>query len=227
MAKILIVEDERDLVAALEFNLGKEGHVVVGVTRGDKALDAVLAERPDLVLLDVMVPGLSGFEVCRSLRAHGIDVPVIMLTARSEEIDRVLGLEIGADDYVTKPFSVRELIARISVRLRRPPSRPAMSAMRLSFGGVTVDFDAHEASRNGEPIDMSAKELDLLRFLAGHRGKVVSRARMLSEVWGFEQAPNTRTVDQHVFKLRQKLEDDPANPRHILSIYGEGYKFVG
>jgi two-component system alkaline phosphatase synthesis response regulator PhoP len=227
MATILIVEDERDLVAALEFNLRKEGHAVASVGRGDLAVAAALRERPDLILLDVMLPGLGGFDVCRALRTNGVEVPVIMLTARGEEIDRVLGLEIGADDYVTKPFSLRELFARINVRLRRTPAAVSAPRGHCEFGSVTVDFDAHQAVRGGQAVDLSSKELDLLRLLVRHRGKVMTRERLLSDVWGFEQAPNTRTVDQHVFKLRQKLENDPANPRHILSIYGEGYKFVG
>ena len=227
MAKILIVEDERDLVAALAFNLKKEGHVAVGVARGDEALAAAQRERPDLVLLDVMLPGVGGLDVCRALRAAGIEVPVIMLTARSEELDRVLGLEIGADDYVTKPFSVRELIARINVRLRRAPAGSVAGAGRVTFGSVVVDFDAHQVLRDGAPVDLSSKEIELLRLFVRNRGRVLTRERMLSDVWGFDQAPNTRTVDQHVFKLRQKLETEPANPKYLLSVYGEGYKFVG
>jgi len=227
VAKILIVEDEEDLVAVLAFNLEKEGHTVAHAARGDLALNATLREQPDLILLDVMLPGMNGRDVCRTLREKGIDVPIIMLTARNDELDRVLGLEIGADDYVTKPFSVRELIARIAVRLRRAPAGSVGSPGQYRFGAVSVDFEAHEATRDGQRVDVSSKELELLRLLVRHRGKVVTREKMLSEVWGFDEAPNTRTVDQHVFKLRQKLEEDPANPRFILSIYGEGYKFVG
>ncbi len=226
MARILIVEDEHDLVVALRYNLEREGHTVAHVSRGDRVLDGVVREQPALILLDVMLPGLSGLDVCRTLRAKGIEVPIIMLTARAEEVDRVLGLEIGADDYVTKPFSVRELVARIKVRLRRPPQQAGETG-RYRFGTVEVDFDAHQATRDGAPVDLSPKELELLHLLIRHRGRVVSRERLLEQVWGFDQAPTTRTVDQHILKLRKKLEDDPARPRHILSIYGEGYKFVG
>lgn len=226
MAKILIVDDEPDLATTLAFNLKREGHSVAHVSRGDLAVDTTIREHPDVVLLDVMLPGLNGREVCRGLRERGVSVPIIMLTARADEMDRVLGLELGADDYVTKPFSVRELIARINARLRRNAGAVAKTH-EYRFGTVVVDFDAHQATRDDRAVDLSPRELDLLELLVRHRGKVVSRERMLSEVWGFADAPNTRTVDQHVFKLRQKLEEDPANPRYILSIYGEGYKFVG
>jgi DNA-binding response OmpR family regulator len=227
MAKILVVEDEVDLARALAINLRKEGHEVVHVSRGDAALGSVLREAPDLVLLDVMLPGMSGLDVCRALRARGIETPLVMLTARAEEIDRVVGLEIGADDYVTKPFSLRELIARINARLRRDAGRPAARQGRESYGPMEVNFDAHEVTLDGRRIDLSAKEFDLLRVLVQRRGEVVTRQLLLRDVWGYEQAPNTRTIDTHVLKLRQKLEDDPASPRFILSVYGEGYKFVG
>jgi DNA-binding response OmpR family regulator len=226
MAKILVVEDERDIVVGLAFNLKREGHAVVHTARGDVALGAALREQPDLILLDVMLPGKNGLDVCRELRAKGVEVPIIMLTARAEELDRVLGLEIGADDYLTKPFGVRELIARINVRLRRAPARPCGFVGPYRFGTVEVDFDAREVRREGRPVELSPKELELLQFLLRHRGQVVGRERMLKEVWGFEQAPTSRTIDTHVLRLRQKLEEDSANPRHILSVYGEGYKFV-
>jgi len=227
MAKILVVEDEVDLARALAINLRKEGHEVVHVSRGDAALGSVLREAPDLVLLDVMLPGMSGLDVCRALRARGIETPLVMLTARAEEIDRVVGLEIGADDYVTKPFSLRELIARINARLRRDAARPAARQGRESYGPIEVNFDAQEVTLDGRRIDLSAKEFDLLRVLVQRRGEVVTRQLLLRDVWGYEQAPNTRTIDTHILKLRQKLEDDPASPRFILSVYGEGYKFVG
>jgi len=200
---------------------------VVHVSRGDGALDATLREGPDLVLLDVMLPGMSGLDVCRALRARGIEVPVVMLTARAEEVDRVVGLEIGADDYVTKPFGLRELIARINARLRREAARTSTRLGHFRFANVDVDFDAHQATRDGQPVDLSAKELDLLRMLVQRRGQVVTRQWLLREVWGYDQAPNTRTIDTHILRLRQKLEEDPANPRFILSVYGEGYRFVG
>jgi two-component system alkaline phosphatase synthesis response regulator PhoP len=205
-------------------NLKAEGYGVLTAEAGDAGLEQALNEKPDLILLDVMLPGLNGFDVCRELRRKGFEAPIIMLTAKAEEIDRVVGLEIGADDYVTKPFGLRELLARIRVRLRRP-GRPAASDV-LRFGSVEVDFDRHEASRNGARLELTGKEFEVLKLLARHAGEVFTRDRLLNEVWGYESYPTTRTVDNHILRLRQKLEDDPANPRHILSIYGEGYKFV-
>ena len=224
--RILVVEDEPDLLRGIEINLQAEGYTVLTACRGDSAVKRALSERPDLVLLDVMLPGMNGFDVCRELRHQGFDAPIIMLTAKAEEIDRVVGLEIGADDYVTKPFGVRELLARIRARLRRIP-KAGDAATKLRFGNIEVDFDSHEATRGGSRVDLTAKEFDVLRFLTLHRGEIISRDRLLDEVWGYESYPMTRTVDNHILRLRQKLEEDPANPRYILSVYGEGYKFVG
>jgi two-component system alkaline phosphatase synthesis response regulator PhoP len=223
--RILIVEDEPDLLAGLELNIKAEGFVVLTARRGDEGLEGALRDRPDLVLLDVMLPGMSGFDVCRELRRKGFDAPIIILTAKSEEVDRVVGLEIGADDYVTKPFGIRELLARIRVRLRRTAQQP--SAAFLKFADVEVDFDRQEARRGGQRIDLTGKEFDVLRLLAVNRGRIVTRDRLLDEVWGYEHYPTTRTVDNHILRLRQKLEANPSDPRHILSVYGEGYKFVG
>ena len=222
--RILIVEDEPDLRRGLEMNLRAEGYGVLTAATGDAGVKQALSEKPDLVLLDVMLPGLNGFDVCRELRRKGFEAPIIMLTAKSEEIDRVVGLEIGADDYVTKPFGLRELLARIRVRLRR--HTPGFATEVLRFGSVQIDFDRHQASRQGERVELTGKEFELLKLLAQHAGEIVTRDRLLNEVWGYESYPTTRTVDNHILRLRQKLEDDPANPRHILSIYGEGYKFV-
>src|SRR5262249_3458683 len=194
-------------------------------TRGDTGLERALADQPDLVLLDVMLPGINGLDVCRELRRKGFEAPIIMLTAKAEEVDRVVGLEIGADDYVTKPFGIRELLARIRVRLRRHAPAEGSGA-GLHFGNVTVDFEKHEVPSGGERVDITSKELDVLRVLGAHRGEIATRDRLLEEVWGYESYPTTRTVDNHILRLRQKLEEDPANPRHILSIYGEGYKFI-
>jgi len=224
--RILIIEDEPDLLRGLELNLKAEGYVVLTASRGDTGLEQALRERPELVLLDIMLPGMSGLDVCRELRAKGFDAPIIMLTARAEEVDRVVGLEIGADDYVTKPFGIRELLARIRVRLRR--HAPAtIGDSKLRFGEIEVDFERHEALRNGQRVDLTGKEFEVLRLLASHRGEIVTRDRLLDEVWGYETYPTTRTVDNHILRLRQKLEEDPGDPRYILSIYGEGYKFVG
>ena len=226
-ARILIIEDEPDLLRAMSINLRAEGFVVLTASRGDTGVEEALREQPDLVLLDIMLPGMNGLDVCRELRRKGFEAPIIMLTAKAEELDRVVGLEIGADDYVTKPFGIRELLARIRVRLRRHTSAAAQSDAKLRFGKVAIDFDRHEAERAGQRVELTAKEFDVLRMLAQHRGEIVTRDRLLEEVWGYETYPTTRTVDNHILRLRQKLEDDPSNPRHILSIYGEGYKFIG
>ena len=227
MEKILIVEDEQDLARALELNLTEEGFRVVKAARGDLAINLALKENPHLVLLDVMLPGMNGLDVCRELRRKGFEAPIIMLTAKAEEVDRVVGLEIGADDYVTKPFSMRELLARIRVRLRRQPPRAAETLPLYRFGDVEIDFQKFQATRKGKPLELTPKEFDIMRLLIRHRGEVVTRERMLNEVCGYEAYPTTRTVDSHIVKLRQKIETDPTNPKYVLSIYGEGYKFVG
>ncbi len=222
--RILVIEDEPDLLRGLELNLKAEGYSVLTAARGDTAVEQALRERPELVLLDIMLPGMNGLDVCRELRKKGFDAPIIMLTAKAEEVDRVVGLEIGADDYITKPFGVRELVARIRARLRK---HPAESGSRLRFGQAEVDFARHEAWHKGKRVELTGKELEVLRRLAQHRGEIVTRDRLLEEVWGYETYPTTRTVDNHILRLRQKLEEDPSDPRFILSIYGEGYKFVG
>ena len=224
--RILIIEDEPDLLRGLELNLTAEGYAVLTASRGDTGVELALRERPGLILLDIMLPGMNGFDVCRELRKKGFDAPIIMLTAKAEEMDRVVGLEIGADDYVTKPFGIRELLARIRVRLRRH-APPADGGSKLRFGAVEVDFEKHEVLRQGKRVDLTAKEFEVLRLLARHRGDIVTRDRLLEEVWGYETYPTTRTVDNHILRLRQKLEEDPSDPRYILSIYGEGYRFVG
>jgi two-component system alkaline phosphatase synthesis response regulator PhoP len=226
MAKILIVDDEPRLVAGLAASFRQEGFAVLTRGTGEGVLDLVLRESPDLILLDVMLPGTNGVDVCRELRHKGIETPIIMLSARGEEIDRVLGLEIGADDYVTKPFGLRELVARVRVRLRRQAARAPRLA-RYRVGDAEVDFETYRATRAGRPIDMTPKEIDLLRLLVERRGEVVTRERILNEVWGIDAMPTTRTVDTHILRLRQKLEEDPAHPQFILSVYGEGYRFVG
>ena len=227
MATILIIEDEEDLLNGLEINMAREGYRVLKATTGEEGMSQALTAYPSLIILDVMLPGMSGLDVCRELRLKGFAAPIIMLTAKAEETDRVVGLEIGADDYVTKPFGVRELVARVRVCLRRHAPGAASSLVRYRFGDIELDFDKLQATRNGESLDLTVKEYDILRLLIGCRGEVVSRDRLLSEVWGYEAYPSTRTVDNHILKLRKKLEADPANPDHILSIYGHGYKFIG
>ena len=224
--RILIIEDEQDLARGLEINLTREGYRVLQAASGEDGVQLAIKENPNLIILDIMLPGMSGLDVCRELRHKGFTAPIIMLTAKAEEVDRVVGLEIGADDYVTKPFSVRELQARIRVQLRRQPARSPEDLPRYRFDDVDVDFEKCRTKRGGAPLELTTKEYELLRLLIRCRGDVVSRDRMLNEVWGYEASSTTRTVDNHILKLRQKLEEDPANPRHILSIYGEGYKFV-
>ena len=224
MARILIVDDEPAIVRGLEDNLRFEGYETLAATSGEEGLARALGEAPDLVLLDVMMPTLSGWDVCRELRRRGVDVPVIMLTARGEEADRVRGLELGADDYVTKPFSLRELLARVRAVLRRPGPRQKFEA--LAFGDVRVHLRGRRVTRGGRPLTLTRKEFDLLVYLVEHRGEIVTRDRLLDEVWGYERFPTTRTVDTHVLRLRRKLEIDPDRPRFIETVHGQGYRFV-
>ena len=228
MYQILIVEDDQDLAAVLEMNLSKEGYTVFKVTEGDSVEDLVIQKSPHLILLDIILPGESGFDVCRELRQKGLEVPIIMLSGkRIEEVDRVVGLEIGADDYLTKPFGMHELLARVRVHLRRQPSHSRNGLHRYHFGDVEIDFDNFSATRDDEALNMTPKEYEILRLLISSRGELVTRDRLLDVVWGYDIYPTTRTVDNHILKLRKKLEENPASPKHILSIYGEGYKFVG
>jgi DNA-binding response OmpR family regulator len=227
MYKILIVEDQEDLANGLEINFRKEGYKVLKAGTGESAINMAVQENPDLIILDIMLPGISGLDVCRELRKKAIDVPIIMLTAKADEIDRVVGLEVGADDYMTKPFSLRELQARVRAHLRRHLPQTAESVPQYRFGRVELDFEKYEVTVRGEPVEMTQKEFEIMRFFIRHRGEVVTRDKLLNEVWGYEAYPTTRTVDTHVLKLRKKLEEDPANPKYILSVYGEGYKFVG
>jgi len=225
VTRILVVEDDESIARGLEHNLKAEGFEVMRARRGATAVDLAVRLEPDLITLDVMLPGMSGIDVCRELRRRGIRSPVIMLTARAAEVDKVLGLEIGADDYVTKPFSVRELIARIRARLRRD-AQDAGNAV-VSFGEVAVDLERLSVTKRGQPVDLTAKEIDILQLLVRNRGEVVSRDRLIDEVWGGDDIVASRTVDTHVMNLRRKIEEDPNSPRHIVSVYGEGYRLVG
>jgi DNA-binding response OmpR family regulator len=224
MPRILIVDDEPEMLRGLEDNLQFEGYQTVTAGDGKKGLALALSEAPDLILLDVMMPGMSGWDVCRELRRRGVDVPIIMLTARGEETDRVRGLELGADDYVTKPFSLRELLARVRAVLRRPGPRQKFE--ELAFGDVRVHPRGRRVTRAGREVRLTRKEYDLLVYLAVHQGDVVTRERLLDEVWGYERFPTTRTVDTHVLRLRRKLEADPDRPRFIHTVHGQGYRFV-
>ena len=225
MPRVLIVDDEPEMVRGLEDNLRFEGYQTVSASDGRRGLALALSEAPDLILLDIMMPGMSGWEVCRELREKGLDIPVIMLTARGEEVDRVKGLELGADDYVTKPFGLRELLARIRAVLRRPGPRRKFE--EFAFGELRIQLRARLVFRAGKEVRLTRKEFDLLRYLVEHRGEVITRDRLLDEVWGYDQFPTTRTVDTHILRLRQKLETDMDHPRYILTVHGQGYRFAG
>jgi DNA-binding response OmpR family regulator len=226
MTKILIVEDEPNMVAGLRDNFEFEGYSVITAPDGIAGLQRALDESPDLVLLDVMMPRMSGLDVCRQLKAKRPSVPVIMLTARGQEVDKVVGLELGADDYVTKPFSIRELLARVKAVLRRAHTVPK-DQENYSFGDVEVNLKSCQVSRRGKALDFSSKEFDLLKYFLCHPGETLSRDRLLEDVWGYDKFPTTRTVDAHIVRLRQKLEAKPDEPRFILTVHGTGYKFVG
>ena len=224
MSRILIVDDEPEIVRGLEDNLRFEGYQTSTAADGREALAVAAREAPDLILLDIMMPGLSGWDVCRELRSQGIDVPIIMLTARGEEGDRVRGLELGADDYITKPFSLRELLARVRAVLRRPGPRHKVE--EFAFGDARVRPRGRQAFRAGREVGLTRKEFELLVYLLEHRGETVTRERLLDEVWGYERFPTTRTVDTHILRLRRKFEADPDRPRWILTVHGQGYKFA-
>jgi two-component system, OmpR family, alkaline phosphatase synthesis response regulator PhoP len=224
---ILIVEDEAALATTLKDRLKKEGYSVTVARDGQQALEKATHEPFDLIVLDVMLPGQSGLRVCEKLRQDGWGMPILMLTARRQTMDKVLGFKTGADDYLTKPFKMAELLARVEALLRRGGQASAPGAGRYQFDGFAVDFRRAEVSRDGQPIGLSAKEFQLLRYLVEHRGATISRDELLHQVWGYEALPSTRTVDVHVSWLRQKLEKDPKNPQLILTVVGLGYKFAG
>ncbi len=232
MATILVVEDEPALQAAVGYNLRREGHRVLAAADGPAAL-ALMAERPDLVILDLMLPGIDGFEVCRRIRQQS-SVPIIILTARTDEVDRVVGLELGADDYLTKPFSMRELVARVKALLRRRElilaelqARAGTDDERLVADDLEINLTRHTVTRAGVPVSLTPKEFDLLAFLVRHRGRVFSAERLLAEVWGYANPVDPRTVAVHIRSLRAKLEDDPSRPVRIETVRGVGYRFAG
>ncbi|MBX2989663.1 MAG: response regulator transcription factor [Bacteroidetes bacterium] len=226
MAKILVVEDEPTMQIGLRDNLEFEGYDVNVVNNGKSGLEELINNSYDLVVLDVMLPQMSGFDVLKKAREKGIGTPVIMLTAKGEEIDKVLGLELGADDYMTKPFSLRELIARVKAVLRRQQSGAQALSVQMKLGDAAIDFAAYTATRDGKEVAMTPKEFEILKFLWQHRNTVVSRDQLLTNVWGYDESISTRTVDNFVLKLRQKLEADPSHPRHIITIHGTGYKLI-
>jgi len=224
--KILLVEDEAGLIITLTDRLQSEGFNVKTTTDGEAGLSLALAENFDLIILDVMLPKKNGLDVCRDLRQKNITTPILMLTAKGETIDKVLGLKLGADDYLTKPFEMMELLARVEALLRRSPQTNQNSPDAFRFGDVSIDFRRAEVLKNNEPLELSAIEFKLLQFLIENRGAVHSRDKLLDEVWGYDAMPSTRTVDVHVAWLRQKLETNPKHPQYIQTVHGLGYKFV-
>ena len=225
--RILLVEDEPGLVLTLGDRLEAEGYAVETAADGERGLELATSEPFDLVILDVMLPKRDGFEVCRAIRRASVEAPILMLTARGEVLDKVLGLKLGADDYLTKPFDMLELLARVEALLRRAPSGPPSEIAAYRFGDVRVDFRRAEVTRAGEPVEVTPRELGLLRYFVERRGEVVTRDELLDAVWGYSSTVMTRTVDVHVALLRQKLEETPRQPRYILTVHGTGYKFAG
>lgn len=226
---VLIVEDEQNIVDILSFNLEREGYDTLEAYDGNTGLQLALEQNPDLVLLDLMLPGMDGFEVCRRIRATGSAVPILMLTAREEEADKVLGLEIGADDYITKPFSMRELIARVGANIRRTAMNTATAAATAMpvAGDLSIDTDSHQVFRDGKPLELTTREYELLTFLASHPNKVYSRIDLMEQVWNYGYVgDDQRTVDVTVRRLREKIEENPASPKYILTRRGVGYYFA-
>jgi len=225
MSRILVVEDDPAILRGLADNLRADAHEILTAADGETAYRLLHEKKPDLVVLDLMLPKLSGYEICQRARREGLTTPILMLTARGEEADRVHGLDLGADDYMTKPFSVRELLARVRAVLRRTnPPKPAPDQLR--FDDVVIDFLKYEAAKGGRAVELTRKEFGVLRLLAGRPGEVVSRDDLLNDVWGYENYPNTRTVDNHIASLRAKLEAEPSAPKRLITVHGVGYKLT-
>ena len=225
--RILIVEDEEKLIRGLKFNLVREGYEVSWALDGEEGLKIALRDAPDLILLDIMLPRKDGLDVCRELRSQNVSTPIIMLTAKGEEVDKVVGLEIGADDYITKPFSVRELLARIKAHLRRRTGGEKSTPSVYQFDDVEIDFIHFKVLRSGKEFNLTPLEVEILKYLVSHKGEVISRDTLLDRIWGYKKYPSTRTIDNHILKLRKKLEEDPSQSKYIISIYGQGYRFMG
>ena len=226
MKRIFLVEDEPGLVLTLSDRLAREGYAVEHAADGESGLERAAGEAFDLVLLDVMLPRMGGFDVLKELRKRNIETPVIMLTARGQVVDKVVGLKLGADDYVTKPFEMVELLARIEAKLRRAPAAPHPTE-GYQFDGIRIDFRRAEITKDDQPLELSAREFQLLKYFIEHRGATLTREELLNEVWGYNSMPSTRTVDVHVAWLRQKIEPNPRHPQFILTVHGMGYKFAG
>lgn len=225
MNTILVIEDDISILRGLKDNLEYEGYAVVTETNGERGLQAALGKNPDLILLDIMLPGMNGYEICRRVKKEKPDLPVIMITARGSEMDKVSGLDIGADDYITKPFSIPELLARIRSVLRRAAPAP-VALDQYSFGKVRLDFRKLQAFREEREIKLSTKEFEIMKYFIAHEGEAVHRHDLLNAVWGYESMPTTRTVDNFILDLRKKMENDPSKPVHIISIRDIGYKFL-
>ena len=222
---VAIIDDDESVQRSLALNLELEGYRIVTANDGEAGVELVRAEKPDIILLDVMMPRKDGLQACKEIRNHGISTPLILLTARSAEVDKVLGLDLGADDYLAKPFGMLELVARIKALLRRTQATNEVNEIR--FDDVVVDFKAYKAERDRQPLELSAREYRLLRYLVAKGGTVVTRDELLDEVWGYNSYPSTRTVDNHIARLRQKIELNIDEPQHIVTVHGVGYKFVG
>ena len=225
--RILIVEDEEALVMTLRDRLLSEGYEIDAASDGDTAIEKATSASFDVILLDVALPRKSGFDVCRDLRQRGLETPILMLTARGQVVDRVVGLKLGADDYLTKPFDMMELLARVEALMRRSRAPLAPTADAYAFGPIRVDFRRAEVLRDGAPVELSALELRLLRYFVENRGALLTRDELLDKVWGYGATPVTRTVDVHVASLRQKIERNPSRPEYLVTVHGMGYKFVG
>jgi two-component system alkaline phosphatase synthesis response regulator PhoP len=224
--KILIIEDEEDLVKGLILNLQDEGYQIDFAHDGEEGFRKAMKADSDLIILDIMLPGKNGLDICRDLRKSNVNTPIIMLTAKSDEIDKVVGLEIGADDYMSKPFSVRELIARIKVQLRRQ-KRPEKDPIKiLDLGKVKIDFSQLKVIKGQSETNLTSLEADILMFMYNRQGEVITRDDLLDRIWGYEKYPTTRTIDNHMLKLRKKIEEDPNRPVHLLSVYGAGYRLI-
>ncbi|MBN2357600.1 response regulator transcription factor [candidate division KSB1 bacterium] len=226
MAKILVIEDETEMAQGLKDNFEFDGHTVLIAGDGEQGLQMAQNTDIHLILLDIMLPKKSGLDVCKELRAMGIKTPVIMLTARGQEIDKVLGLEFGADDYITKPFSVRELLARVKAVLRRYPPVDGTAEKKIRIGKLTVNFQRYQAEDDKGEVELTHKEFDMLKYFYEHKGRVVSREQLLDDVWDYNASPTTRTIDNHILKLRKKIEINPEHPRHLLTVHGIGYKYI-
>lgn len=225
MKKILIIEDDPAIRTGLMEALVTEGYSVSGAETGTRGFDFASNNNFDLIVLDLILPGKDGIEICKELRNNGVKTPIIMVTSRKEEIDKILGLEIGADDYVTKPFSIRELLARVKALIRRSTYEPG-DIEEVAFADLKINFKRQEMLKGKVPIKLSATEYRILHYFIDHEGEVISRDKFLDEVWGYDSFPTTRTVDNYILSLRKKIEDDPANPKHLLTVHKVGYKFV-